>query len=168
MEPPDLSLVRSYLNLIPKPDLVIVPSVPLDVSLSRVVRRGVWKFFRDKSEDALKLYLTNSNMIVCEAVSYMKSLGWNLIEVDNELHFTHSFMTPAEKDAPKAEQVCALLATIMAHGCNIGPYTMSHLIDGISYHRIKHITDWILTEDAQRRALAQVVNAISRLDITRA
>lgn len=83
IEPPDLSLVRSYLNLIPKPDLVIVPSVPLDVSLSRVVRRGVWKFFRDKSEDALKRYLKNSDLIVREAVSYMKSSEWNLIEVDN-------------------------------------------------------------------------------------
>jgi hypothetical protein len=40
------------------------------------------------------------------------------------------------------------------------------LIEGISYSRIKHITDWMLTEETQRRALAQVVNAISRLDIT--
>ena len=42
------------------------------------------------------------------------------------------------------------------------------MIEGISYSRIKHITDWMLTEETQRRALAQVVNAVSRLDITQA
>lgn len=45
---------------------------------------------------------------------------------------------------------------------------MAHLIEGVSYSRIKNITDWMLTEETQRRALAQVVNAISQLDITQA
>ena len=91
-----------------------------------------------------------------------------LIDVDNELHFTRNFLPPAERGSPRAEHVCAVLATIMAHGCNIGVYTMSHLIDDVGYHRMKQITDWMLTEEAQRSALAQVVNAISRLDIKQA
>lgn len=89
-----------------------------------------------------------------------------LIEVDNELHFTHPFMAPKLQKQREAEQVCAILATIMAHGCNVGPYTMAQLTEGISYTEIKHITDWQLTEEAQRQVLAQVVNAISKLDVT--
>lgn len=91
-----------------------------------------------------------------------------LIEVDNALRITKFFMSTAQQENLQVDDICAILATVMAHGCNIGPYTMSHLIDGISYRRIKHITDWMLTEEAQRAALAVVVNAISRLDITQA
>lgn len=45
---------------------------------------------------------------------------------------------------------------------------MVQLTEGITYGQIKRITDWQLSEEAQRQALAQVVNAISRLDITQA
>lgn len=89
-----------------------------------------------------------------------------LIEVDNDVRFTHPFMTPRPHKQREVEQVCTILATLMAHGCNVGPYTMAQLTDGITYAQIKHITDWQLTEEAQRLALAQVVNAISQLDVT--
>ncbi|MBE0524916.1 MAG: Tn3 family transposase [Methanosarcinales archaeon] len=91
-----------------------------------------------------------------------------LIEVDNELKITRHFMSISQQENPSVGDICAILATILAHGCNIGPYTMSQITDGVSYNRIKHITDWMLTVEAQRVALAQVVNAISRLDITQA
>src|SRR5690606_23732718 len=52
-----------------------------------------------------------------------------LIEVDNELHFTHQFMTPGQQGQREAGYVCQILATIMAYGCNIGPYTMARLTD---------------------------------------
>ncbi|MCB0016189.1 MAG: Tn3 family transposase [Anaerolineales bacterium] len=91
-----------------------------------------------------------------------------LIEVDNDLHFTQHFIPPGQQAERAADQVCAVVATIMAYGCNIGPYTMSRLAGDISYHQIKQITDWHLTEEAQRQALADVVNAISRLDVTQA
>ncbi|MCP4899241.1 MAG: Tn3 family transposase, partial [bacterium] len=91
-----------------------------------------------------------------------------LVEVDNELRFTRHFMTAAQQDAPEVQDVRAIIATVMAHGCNIGPYTMARLTNGVSYNHIKHLTDWMLTEESQRSALAQVVNAIGRLDITQA
>lgn len=89
-----------------------------------------------------------------------------LIEVDNALRTTRFFMAASQQDGPSADDICAILATIMAHGCNVGTYTMSQIIDGISYSRLKHITDWMLTEESQRSALAAVVNAITNLDIT--
>jgi len=45
---------------------------------------------------------------------------------------------------------------------------MSRLTEGITYRQIKWVTDWQLLEDTQRQALAQVVNAISKLDVTQA
>jgi TnpA family transposase len=45
---------------------------------------------------------------------------------------------------------------------------MSRLTNGISYQQIKYLTDWQLTEEAQRAALATLVNAISALDVTQA
>ena len=87
-----------------------------------------------------------------------------LIEVDNELHFTDHFSSVVQQR--EAEEVCAVLAAIMAHGCNVGPYTMARLTGDITYRQIKRITDWQLTEEAQREALAVLVNAISRLDVT--
>lgn len=89
-----------------------------------------------------------------------------LIEVDNELQFSQHFMLPDQQRLP--DEICPILATIMAHGCNIGPYTMAQLTQTVTYPQIKHITDWQMTEEAQRQALAQVVNAISQLDVTQA
>ncbi len=90
-----------------------------------------------------------------------------LIEVDNELHFTHPFLPSVYQEEREPESVCHILATIMAYGCNIGPFTMARLTEGVTYHQIKRIADWQLSEESQRQALAQLVNAISSLDVTR-
>lgn len=88
-----------------------------------------------------------------------------LIEVDNDLSFTQHFAAPGRReDAPSPEEICLTLAAVMAHGCNIGPYTMAQLTRDISYRQLKRVTDWQLTEEAQRGALAELVGAIARLD----
>jgi hypothetical protein len=43
-----------------------------------------------------------------------------LIEVDNELGFTRHFLTPAQRQEPSPEDICAVLAAIMVHGGNLG------------------------------------------------
>lgn len=91
-----------------------------------------------------------------------------LIEVDNDLKITRLFLSPTQQENPKTEDICDILAVIMAQGCNIGPYTMSHMIEGINYDRIRHISDWMFSEESQRAALTVVVNAISQLDVTKA
>jgi TnpA family transposase len=85
-----------------------------------------------------------------------------LIEVDNELQFTRHFTRDGGENR-EVEEICTVLATVLAHGCNIGPYTMAKLTDGVSYSQIKRVTDWQLSEDNQRSALADVVRAISSL-----
>jgi hypothetical protein len=87
-----------------------------------------------------------------------------LIEVDNQLGFTRNFLTPAQREEPSPEDICAVLAAVMAHGCNLGVYTMAQLTSDVTYDQLKRIGDWHLTEEAQRSALAELVSAITDLD----
>jgi TnpA family transposase len=57
-----------------------------------------------------------------------------------------------------------VLAAVMAHGCNLGVYTMAQLTSDVTYEQLKRIGDWHLTEEAQRSALAELVSAIADLD----
>ena len=87
-----------------------------------------------------------------------------LIEVDNQLGFTRNFLTPAQREEPSPEDICAVPAAVMAHGCNLGVYTMAQLTSNVTYEQLKRIGDWHLTEEAQRSALAELVSAITDLD----
>ena len=86
-----------------------------------------------------------------------------LIEVENDLRFSAHFLQQGEKQSDTGE-VCALLAAILAHGCNLGLYTMEKLAPGIPYRKLRHVSDWRLVEENQRAALASIVHGISRLD----
>ncbi len=87
-----------------------------------------------------------------------------LIEVDNDLHFSSAFLLPNQQRT--SAEICPIIAAIMAHGCNIGIYTMATLTDNVTYPQLERITDWQMTDSAQRQALAMVVNAMSQLQIT--
>ncbi len=89
-----------------------------------------------------------------------------LIEVDNQLHFTCHFTTPSHRDKRSPETVCRMLATIMAHGCNIGLHTMETLTVGLSYQQLKRVSDWQITPESQRQSLATLVSGISSLDVS--
>lgn len=89
-----------------------------------------------------------------------------LIEVDNDLRFTDHFLPPAQRGGRDAEDVCQILAVVLGHGCNIGLHTMAQITQGVTYKQLKRVSDWQMTEEAQRAALAALVHAISRLDTT--
>jgi TnpA family transposase len=109
--------------------------------------------------DALKVWLEKQMRQI--------NLPQLLIEVDNELHFTRYFLPLAQQQSRPVDEIAAIIAAIMAHGCNIGPDTMAQLTKGVTYRQIKRITDWQLIEENQRQALALVVNAIAALDMTK-
>jgi Tn3 transposase DDE domain len=63
-----------------------------------------------------------------------------LIEVDNDLHFTDRFLPAGRRQERIAEDICAVLTTLLAYGCNVGPHTMAEmrksaadLRDGLSF-----------------------------------
>jgi TnpA family transposase len=89
-----------------------------------------------------------------------------LIQVDNELYWTRHFIPSSRRDDRSVQDVCEVVAAVMAYGCNIGPETMAKLTNGVSYNAIRRIADWHLNEDTLRAALAELVNAISGLNTT--
>lgn len=89
-----------------------------------------------------------------------------LIAVDNALHWTRHFLPPARQTPGTAEEVCQVVATIMAHGGNLGPTTMAQLTHGGSADVIHRLPDWTLHVETLRAALADIVNAMLALDTT--
>ena len=64
-----------------------------------------------------------------------------LIEVDNQLGFTRNLLTPAQREEPSPEDICAVLAAVMAHGCNLGVYTMAQLTSNVTLDHVSPI-EW--------------------------
>jgi TnpA family transposase len=89
-----------------------------------------------------------------------------LIAVENDLAWTRHFLPRGRRDTRTADEVCHVIATIMAYGCNLGPETMAQLTERVSYEDIQRITDWYLHDEALRAALADTVNAMLALDTT--
>ncbi|WP_341792643.1 MULTISPECIES: Tn3 family transposase [unclassified Rickettsia] len=133
------------------------------------VENGKWALSIDPTEENLPEEKESLNTLQTWLKKYMRSikLPQLLIEVDNDLGFTKGFMLPHQQSNRQVDDVCAILVSIMAHGCFIGPYTMARLTEGVTYDQISHITDWQLTEETQRSALAMIVNAITNLDISK-
>lgn len=128
-----------------------------------------WKVSKDQTIELTQEQEAQLKKIKRYLAKHMRviKLPQLLIEVDNELRFTPLFMSPAQQKNPSVEDIRTIIATIMAHGCNIGTHTIAQLIEGVSYHRINDLSNWFLTEENQRNALAILVNAISDLDITK-
>ncbi|MDA1116389.1 MAG: Tn3 family transposase, partial [Bacteroidetes bacterium] len=139
-----------------------------DNAYAKVVE-GKWVLSRDtatvlppeckKELDEMKTWLSKRMRLI--------KLPELLIEVDNDIHFTEALILPSKNRDLSVDSIFGVLATVMAHGCNIGPFTMSKMIEGISYKEICRITDWQLTNDAMRVSLSWVVNAMSKLDVTK-
>ena len=85
-----------------------------------------------------------------------------LIEVDNDIRFTDHFLPRAQKGKRDRKEICTILAAVLGHGCNLGLGTMADLIQGISYKQLRRVSDWQMTQEAQRAALAAVVHEASR------
>jgi TnpA family transposase len=139
-----------------------------DVNEYAKVEDGKWDLSVDEAEkisvedqiklDKLKDWLS----------SHMRTikLADLLVEVDNDLHLTTDFFMSSEKTSTLIDDIGAIIATWMAHGCFIGTKTMARLIKDVSYSQIKGVTDWQLPDEAQRGALARTVNAITALEVS--
>lgn len=86
VETPALADVRTYIDLIPRPDIVIVPCTPIEVCEERIMQRGIWEHFRNKSRSELRQYLISASQVVNGTIDHLKAKGWTVIEVDNSSH----------------------------------------------------------------------------------
>ncbi len=83
VESPDPQLIKSYLELIPKPDLIIVPRSPLEICEKRVYKRGLWEHSQHKNSDQIRLYLSHAEQVVQITVEHLEERGWPVIFLDN-------------------------------------------------------------------------------------
>lgn len=82
-EAPDFPSVAKYLDLVPKPDLVVFANTPVEICEDRVLSRGVWERFQKKPPEATSIFISHASEVVNFSVSYLRDLNWNLIEVQN-------------------------------------------------------------------------------------
>jgi hypothetical protein len=82
IEAPDPAWVRTYVDLLPKPDLVIHPVAEQALCARRVLERGVWPHSRHLSRVEFDSYLSNAGRAVELAVERVRERGWPVISVD--------------------------------------------------------------------------------------
>jgi len=135
---------------------------------AKVGKEG-WELSKDPTDEFTPVKKQKLEALVAWLSEHMRTIKLPdlLIEVDNDLHFTNDFLPAAKRNERNSNDICNILTTIMAYGCNIGPHIMAQMITGISYQQIKHMFDWQLTDDAHRIALADVVNGIGSIEITK-
>jgi hypothetical protein len=77
--------VKKYIDLIPRPELVIVPIASSEVCERRVYERGLWERFKMREPAETSRYINNAHSVVSYAVEFIKEKGWTVIEVNNDL-----------------------------------------------------------------------------------
>ena len=82
-EEPDFTLVANYLDLIPKPDLVVFTNTPVEICEERVIQRGVWERFQKKGPEATSTFISHASEVVNFSAGYLRDRQWNLVEVQN-------------------------------------------------------------------------------------
>jgi thymidylate kinase len=82
-EQPNSKRIENYLDLIPKPDMIIYINASPDVCEERVIMRGIWDFFEHKTPAEISRYIKNSASIVEMTVEQIRNKGWTLIEIEN-------------------------------------------------------------------------------------
>jgi thymidylate kinase len=83
-EPLETAPVAAYLDLIPRPDLVIYARASREICEQRVRGRGIWPRFSRKEPAATSRFIRNAHQVVDFAVGNMRAAGWQMIEVVNE------------------------------------------------------------------------------------
>lgn len=141
-------------------------SLPTNIYVK--MKKDGWSFSKDVAEklepeeeeklEALKTWLSSKMRTI--------KLPDLLIEVDNELRYSRYFISSTKVNKRLVEDVCTVISAIMAYGCNIGPHAMAQLTNSISYDKIKNVSDWYFYEENFKSSLADVVNAIAKLETT--
>ena len=88
-----------------------------------------------------------------------------LLDVDGMLGFTDSF-THLRTGSPCTDKI-GLLNVLLAEGLNLGLRKMAEASDTHDYWQLSRLARWHIEEEALNRALAKVVEAQSRLAISR-
>ncbi len=91
-----------------------------------------------------------------------------LIDVDNETDFVRHLLGAKGGSGRTAAGLKRrnVFAALLACGCNLGPERMAAATPGTTAHEIAEAADWLLTEDALKAAVIELVNYASRLPLS--
>ena len=165
---PDRTTAYAQLNLFQEQDAVIAGLMREFEEVASVAARSMNKNpFASIVEGRLKLHVRDALPISAE-VKVLRGLIEAslrrvriedlLREVDHETHFTRAFR-PLGGYEPRSERLYpALLATLIAHGTNLGIAAMGQSAQGITVDMLQHVTRWFLREDTIKAANAALVN----------
>lgn len=83
VEAPDRTLIDGYVDLVPRPDLLIHVRAPADVCERRVRSRGVWDRFQHRKPEEVGRFVANAHRATELVVGAARARGWAVIDVDN-------------------------------------------------------------------------------------
>ena len=89
-----------------------------------------------------------------------------LTQVDAWCDFTRAFRRPNERAPRVPDFFTTLLATLIAHGTNLGIATMAHSVEGITADKLQDMSQWCLREDTLKAANTILVNFHHRLPLS--
>jgi TnpA family transposase len=90
-----------------------------------------------------------------------------LTQVDTWCGFTRAFRPPAERVPRIPNFLTTLLATLIAHGTNLGIATMAHSVEeAITADMLQEMSQWCLREETLKTANALLVNFHHRLPLS--
>ena len=83
-EEPDSGRVWDYVDLLPRPDLVVFVVAGREVCERRIRRRGVWPHRQHLSPSDISRYVGNAEQVVESAVRRARARRWSVVEIVNE------------------------------------------------------------------------------------
>ena len=86
--------VLIYLDLIPRPDILICVNAPASICEQRVHERGLWSRMQHKSRQQISQFVSNSHSIIDAAVKELKLKEWVIVDIDN----SGAGLAPAEEE----------------------------------------------------------------------
>lgn len=89
-----------------------------------------------------------------------------LMEVDRQCSFSQAFQPLDGYQAHRANPHLALLATLIAHGTNLGLAAMSNSVRGLSADVLQNVSQWFIREATLKAANALLVNFHHRLKLS--
>lgn len=92
-EQPSKERIARYVDLVPRPDLVIFVKAPPEICENRIYDRGLRQAFRDHDRADLSRFVGSAQRAINLALEHGRRNGWTIIEVDNgsdDLRMTQS------------------------------------------------------------------------------
>jgi thymidylate kinase len=83
VEKPSREEIVTYLDMVPRPDLVIFTHAPRDICERRIYGRGLWDRARHKDATEISQFVANAYLAVNLAAEHMRQKEWTMIAVDN-------------------------------------------------------------------------------------